>query len=256
MSLGSLYFYSDVLHSSQKVNILLPEPRTIYPHKKEDMEILYLLHGMQGSAHSWVSSSSVERYLYESGRNMAIIIPTMKSNFYTDHKIGDAYFTYIGEELPKIIRSYLHVSHQRDQTYVAGLSMGGYGAIKLALSYPEQFKMAASFSGALGMENTMERAASENEHYLFNFIYGSLKEYINSPNDTTYLLNKCAKNSRMLPKLYISCGTADNLFSANKQFAEKALNLGYQVKFHVEKEMGHAWRFWDLEVEKLLRTLL
>ena len=110
MSLGTLHFYSEVLHSSQTVNIVLPEPRTIYPLPKEDMEVLYLLHGMQGSAHSWVSSSSVERYLYESGRNMAIVIPTMKSNFYTDHKICDAYITYVSDELNKIIEIYIHIS--------------------------------------------------------------------------------------------------------------------------------------------------
>ena len=256
MSLGTLHFYSEVLHSSQTVNIVLPEPRTIYPLPKEDMEVLYLLHGMQGSAHSWVSSSSVERYLYESGRNMAIVIPTMKSNFYTDHKIGDAYFTYVAEELPKIIESYLHISQEREHTYVAGLSMGGYGAVKLALNYPQKFKMAASFSGALGMHNTMERAAEQDMHHLFNFIYGSLEEYTDSINDTSYLLEKCVQDKSPLPNLYISCGTADSLLPANKAFVEKARSLGYQVKFHIEKEMGHAWRFWDLEIEKLLRSLL
>lgn len=256
MSLGTLYFYSEVLHSSQKVNILLPEPRTISPLPMEDMEVLYLLHGMQGSAHSWPSSTSAERYLYESGRNMAVIVPTMKSNFYTDQKIGDAYYTYVAEELPRLVESYLHVSPKREKTYVAGLSMGGYGAMKLALSHPEKYSFGASFSGAVDMAPAVAHAAEGEPHNLFRFIFGSPEEFAGSVDNTRGLLEHCAKTAEQLPRLYLSCGTADALFPANKAFAERAKELGYSVKFHIEKEMGHSWRFWDLEVEKLLRTLL
>jgi len=258
MSLGTLYFYSEVLHSSQKVNIILPEPRTVENMPMEDMEVLYLLHGAQGSAHSWVSSSSVERYLYESGRNMAVIVPTMKTNFYTDHKIGDQYFTYVSKELPKIVESYLHISPKRENTYVAGLSMGGYGAIKVALYNPERFTMAAAFSGAVGdsVTNIVKRAEAQTERIPIQFIFGTSEEFINSENDTNYLLEKCVAEGKPLPKLYISCGSADSLYDANVAFAKKAKDLGYDVKFHMEKAMGHAWSFWDAEVEKLLRTLI
>ena len=100
------------------------------------------------------------------------------------------------------------------------------------------------------------RAAEGDPHNLFHFIFGSPEEFAGSVDDTRDLLEQCAKTAEQLPRLYLSCGTADSLFPANKAFAERAKELGYSVKFHIEKEMGHSWRFWDLEVEKLLRTLL
>ena len=238
---------------TMKYNVVLPEG---YDDASDRYPVLYLLHGMQGSAHSWPSSTSAERYLYESGRNMTVVVPTMKSNFYTDHKIGDAYYTYVAEELPRLVESYLHISPKREKTYVAGLSMGGYGAMKLALSHPEKYSFGASFSGAVDMSPAVARAAEEDPHNLFHFIFGSPEEFAGSVDDTRDLLEQCAKTAEQLPRLYLSCGTADSLFPANKAFAELAKELGYSVKFHIEKEMGHSWRFWDLEVEKLLRTLL
>ena len=139
---------------------------------------------------------------------------------------------------------------------VAGLSMGGYGAMKLALSHPEKYSFGASFSGAVDMAPAVARAAEGEPHNLFRFIFGSPEEFAGSVDNTRGLLEHCAKTAQQLPRLYLSCGTADALFPANKAFAERAKELGYSVKFHIEKEMGHSWRFWDLEVEKLLRTLL
>lgn len=253
MACGSLYFYSEVLKCSEKVNILFPEPRII-KDVKEDMSVLYLLHGMMGSAYSWLGSSSVERYLYESGKNMIVVMPTMRSNFYTDQKVGWKYFTFVSVELPRLLKSYFRLSPKRENTYVAGLSMGGYGALKCALAYPEQFSFAASFSGATDVAGSYEKSADRKSFY--ENLFGTPEELKGSENNLYHLLDKNAREQAPLPRLYISCGTSDGLFDSNAAFAAKAKSLGYEVKFHKEKDMGHSWRFWDMEAEKLLRTLL
>ncbi|MBR3296011.1 MAG: prolyl oligopeptidase family serine peptidase [Clostridia bacterium] len=254
MSLGRFYFYSDVLHSSQMVSIALQEPKVLLSQEPSEMEILYLLHGAQGSSHSWPSSSNVERFLYESERNMMIVMPTMKTNYYQDHKIGDRYYTYVAEELPKYIESLFNVTHKRENTYVAGLSMGGYGAMKIALRNPEKFCFGASFSGAVDMRKLVKNRIDDNPRY--KPMFGSYEEFENSEDDLEYLLERNVKEGRPLPKLYVSCGTADGLLDSSIYFADKAKSLGYEVKLHKEKMLGHGWRFWDLEAEKLIRTLI
>ena len=254
MSLASFYFYSDVLHSSQKVSIALPEPKTMLEEDKSEMEVLYLLHGAQGSEHSWVSASNVERYLYESERNMAIVIPTMKTNYYTDHKIGDKYYTYIAKELPKIIETYFNVTFKREKTYVAGLSMGGFGAMKVVLNNPEKFCFGATFSGALNIGERIRTGIRPERRY--DMIFGSYEDFIGSESDLYYLLKKNVEENKPLPRLYISCGTADGLLQDSIDFYNEAKKLVYDCKLHKEKMLGHGWRFWDLEVEKLLRTLI
>ena len=107
----------------------------------EEIPVLYLLHGLKGAAHTWTSYTSIERYLYESEKKMVVVMPEMHNNFYTDQAIGWPYLKYVAEELPRIIETYLRVSPKRENTYVAGLSMGGYGAMKIALTYPESLAL-------------------------------------------------------------------------------------------------------------------
>ena len=153
-------FHSQVLDFHQTVHLLVPDAN-IYGAlaggaDTEEIPVLYLLHGLKGAAHTWTSYTSIERYLYESEKKMVVVMPEMHNNFYTDQAIGWPYLKYVAEELPRIIETYLRVSPKRENTYVAGLSMGGYGAMKIALTYPEKFGFAASFSGALDIVKLMQ----------------------------------------------------------------------------------------------------
>lgn len=131
-------FHSQVLDFHQTVHLLVPDAN-IYGAlaggaDTEEIPVLYLLHGLKGAAHTWTSYTSIERYLYESEKKMVVVMPEMHNNFYTDQAIGWPYLKYVAEELPRIIETYLRVSPKRENTYVAGLSMGGYGAMKIALT--------------------------------------------------------------------------------------------------------------------------
>ncbi len=249
-------FHSEVLNFHTTVYVTYPEPElscALEGSSNEERQVLYLLHGMHGGAHSWTSNSNVERYLNESKKNMVIVMPEMGNDFYTDQHIGWKYLTYVGEDLPRIMETFMRISPKRENTYVAGLSMGGYGAMKLALTYPEKFSYAASFSGALDIEKSM--SAPERAH-MANFIFGGADKIKGSDNDLFHLLHQVNQQQKPKPKLYVSCGTADGLFEQNTRFYSEACALGYDAGFHEERAEGHSWRFWDREVEKLLRVLL
>ena len=160
-------FHSQVLDFHQTVHLLVPDAN-IYGCLNNgpdtaDIPVLYLLHGLKGAAHTWTSYTSIERYLYESEKKMVVVMPEMHNNFYTDQAIGWKYLTYVAEELPRIVETFLRVSPKRENTYVAGLSMGGYGAVKMALTYPEKFGFAASFSGAMDIVALMQDDKDKSE---------------------------------------------------------------------------------------------
>ena len=255
-------FHSEVLGFHQTVQILFPDPNIRHlldeGPKTRELPVLYLLHGLRGGAHTWTAYSSVERYLYESGKEMVIVMPEMGNNFYTDQHLGWPYLRYVGEELPRIVETMMHISSKREDTYVAGLSMGGYGAMKLALTYPEKFGHVFSFSGVLDIQSLF--ANPPEDPSLFSnfapFVFGEAEHFAGSANDLFALLEQVDAQGKPKPEIYLSCGSADDLFPASVKMRDAAQARGYAVRFHEERNMGHAWRFWDMEIEKVLRTLI
>ena len=142
-------FRSAVLRRNTAITVILPTPEQENEPIAKDMKVLYLLHGMYGDESSWIRYSNVERYAKDLGGNMAIVMPGVGNSFYQDMVHGERFYTYMTEELPKFIQGLFPVSKKREDTYIAGLSMGGYGAFFLALSRPDLYSAAASFSGAV-----------------------------------------------------------------------------------------------------------
>ena len=154
MALIKCDFYSDALGLSTSMHVILPQQT----HTQIGMEnvtgtglhpTLYLLHGMSDDDSIWLRRTSIERYVASLG--IAVVMPQVHRSFYTDMAEGGQYWTFISEELPKLARSFFPLSPKREDNFVAGLSMGGYGAFKLALRKPDQYAAAASLSGALDM---------------------------------------------------------------------------------------------------------
>lgn len=250
------HFGSQTLGFSVAAHILFPEPHIVaLKQAEEGLAVLYLLHGLHGSCADWHAMTSVERYLYESEKPLCIVIPEVSNNFYTDQYLGWNYLTYIGEELPKVVSRFVRVSPSREKTFVAGLSMGGYGALKLALTYPEKYSYAASFSGALDIVD-LTRANAGLLGDAAEYIFGPESQREGGRDDLFALLGQSAESGAPRCDFYVSCGTADDLLSHSQRFTRRARELGYCVRHHEERAMGHAWRFWDMEVEKLIRTLL
>ena len=117
--------------------------------------MLYLLHGLSDDHTAWLRYTSVERYAAAAG--LAVVMPAVNRSFYANEASGGRYWDYVAEELPQIVGNFFRVSQDPADTYVAGLSMGGYGAMKLALTHPDRFAAAATLSGALDLDELSSR---------------------------------------------------------------------------------------------------
>ena len=226
-------FKSEVLNSGTSVNIILPERRD--PDKP--LPVMYLLHGYTDDESAWCRQTSVERYARY--RNTAIVMPNAYNSFYTDMKNG-VYncYSYITEELVPFCRESFNLSPRREDTFVAGLSMGGYGAFKLALLKPEMFSAAASFSGAMDME----RIANDRD---MTMVFDSPVK--GSVNDLFHLAENIGA---VKPRLYQWCGTEDFLYADNVKFRDFMQKLDFDYTYK-EGSGDHDWKCWDDQVRKV-----
>lgn len=218
-----------------------------YPYRSHRYQVLYLLHGHSGDNQDWVTHTNIINYAQE--RQLAVIMPSAWDSFYCDMAYGKAFWAYISEELPYFIESMFPVSTRREDTFVAGLSMGGYGAMKLGLHHPERFCAAASLSGVLDLSRgeDLEGIADTMRNV---FGTGPVKE-----DDLMYVLERGVRSGVKLPDLYVACGTADFLYQQNQNFLNKAKSLNVPVKYEEEAEAGHEWSFWDTYIRRVLDWL-
>lgn len=207
--------------------------------------VLYLLHGRSDDDHAWLYNTSLNRYV--SGKKVAILMPQVHLSYYTDMAHGENYWTFISEEFPQKMQRLFRLSTKREETFVAGLSMGGYGALKLASSFPEKFNAAASFSGAIDVVDLWEKDSNRNDS--FTRIFGSLEELRGSDNDLIHLFTKLSDNEEA-PAFFISCGTEDFLIENNRAFYEQ-FNNRMDITY-LEEPGDHNWDFWDRHIQKAL----
>lgn len=211
---------------------------------------LYLLHGLSDDHTIWSRRTSIERYAAAYG--LAVIMPQVDRSFYTDMKYGSRYWTFLTEELPSIAHSFFPLSDRREDTFVAGLSMGGYGAFKWALSYPEKFAAAASLSGALDMAGHIKAPVIKPPDDLFRLIYGD-GDISGTKSDLLWLL-KQADQSSMKPKLYQACGLDDFLLQDNRNFTEACRATSFELT-SIYDEGSHEWSYWDAHIQQVLEWL-
>ncbi|WP_440912121.1 alpha/beta hydrolase, partial [Enterococcus innesii] len=152
--------YSNVLEMEVMIDVILPQSTkkkigTQSQSTGTDLPVLYLLHGMNGNHSVWQRRTSIERYAAE--YQLAVIMPSTDLGWYTDTTYEMKYWTFIAEELPQICHElFPQLTQKREKTFAAGLSMGGYGAVKLGLRKPDQFAAVASLSGALALAERMD----------------------------------------------------------------------------------------------------
>ena len=247
MALIHLNYFSEVLNVQTPVDVILPEMKqgigVDAAGGNELPKVLYLLHGYSDDQTIWQRRTSIERYAAK--YNLAVIMPGVNHSFYCNEVYGERYWDYVSEELPRVIRGFFRVSDKPEDTFVAGLSMGGYGAMKLALNFPERFGAAASFSGAVDI------AASSKRHpHNWKRITGG-KSIRGTENDLFHMMKENA-DAPAKPRLYVSCGTADFLYGHHQKFVPALRKLGWDVTAHDEPDAVHEWGFWDREIAKFL----
>lgn len=244
--------FSNVLNMDVGVNILLPQSTSRRPRpQKDDVPVLYLLHGMGGNQTVWSRRSSIERYVRE--QEIAVVMPSTELGFYTDTRYGMAYWRFVADELPEIIHElFPQITTKREKTFAAGLSMGGYGAVKLGLKRPERFAAVASLSGALSLGEQPESLLEAGSREYWEGIFGPLEEIAGSENDPIQMIAEV--DPQAAPKFFVCCGKEDGLFPASQYFVHKAGQRDLDVTF--EDGPGvHNWDFWDQWIQRVLEWL-
>lgn len=275
MALIHLNFDSKYLSGSTDVNILLPdcarsqEPAAFYGSGKK-YPVLWLLHGTFGDYSDWLRKTNVE--LYAGEKNLIVVMPSAQNTDYAnwpDFGTGYRAFDYLTEELMPLVYGWLPASDRREDNFIAGLSMGGRGAIAYAWAYPEKFSVMYSMSC---VPQDMRPAAAElesgapaptpwaqldrdrNRARLRNA--GGLEAYLASPQNIWDRAAEVAARSDV-PRMIFSCGTADFVMYRDfRTFREYADRIGLKAEFHEVEGYNHEWRFWEQEIQRAIDIFL
>ena len=257
MSLLNVHFYAETLGMSTQMSVILPEhgqPHSPGETARRDGTIptLYLLHGIGDDHTAWQRYTSIERYAAQ--KQLAVVMPATYFGWYTDMYRGYDYFTYIARELPEICRAmFPMLSQKREDTWAAGASMGGYGALKMGLRAGETFSRVASLSGPLDVCGVARNTDKENELFRED-VFGPAEKAAGSLNDL-FQAAEDSKDSPWKPDVYIWCGTEDVLYRQNTRMRDHLRGLGYQLTYG-ESAGDRQWEAWDEEIQAVLHWLL
>ena len=235
--------------------------RILYPVKYYAAErsntrfpVLYLLHGLTGHSSDWLEKTRVAGYATH--YDLFIVMVEGGNGWYTDSATvpADKFESYILSELIPDVEKRFRVSTQREGRAIAGLSMGGYGAMKFGLKHPEMFAMAASMSGAFGAASWTEKELKDPGVIRDSLLqtFGAADSPTRAANDVFKLAREVsAKKIAPLPYLYFDCGTEDFLFNNNRELASLFVELKIPHEYR-QLPGTHAWPYWDAQVQAIL----
>ena len=233
--------------------IILPA-RYSAENSSERFPVVYLLHGLTGHFDNWTDKTRIAR-LAESA-NFIIVTPEGEDGWYTDSatKPADKYESHIIKELiPEIDKRFRTVA-DREHRIVAGLSMGGFGALKFGLKYPDIFVLAGSFSGAIGAATITEKTVPGAIGKTIDAIFGPDGSDVRKGNDPFAIIRSATpEQTKRFPFLYLDCGTEDFLFQNNREFDSLLIEKKVPHEFR-ELPGAHNWTYWDAQVEEFLQV--
>lgn len=256
-------YFAEPLLRSTTFSLILPNDgmkMSIEGNKnyEREMKTLYLLNGFFGSSLDWAHRGLAEEMA--SKYNIAIVLPSGENSFYVNSKgMGSNYADFIGRDLVNYVHKTFGLSNKREDVFVGGLSMGGFGAIHTALSFPEQFGGAFGLSSGLiinkikGLEPGMKYEMADFDTY--TRIFGELAGLDTSEVNPEYLVKRLKEEGREIPPIYMSCGTEDFLIEQNREFRDFLSREG--VAFTYEESSGvHDWKYWREHLEPAIKWML
>lgn len=255
MALFQGNFYSKQLARSAEFYILLPNDIPYIAednnHFKRTCKSLYLLHGYTGTNKDWLMGSSIQEL--SSRYNLAVIMPSGENSFYLDQKgTGKAYCQYVGRELVEYVTKTFGLSGKKEDNFIGGLSMGGFGAIHTGLYFPETFGKIIALSSALiihNIKNRMEEFEDGIADYdYYRSVFGDLNQLEHSSNNPEVLIRNLKSQGKDIPSIYMACGTEDFLIEENRAFHRFLLEENMDVTY-IESAGVHDWKFWSQYLE-------
>lgn len=249
---GTYQLDSKLMGRRMPYHVILPAAYHTKTESGRRYPVIYLLHGLTGNFTNWPTKTPLAEYASE--LDAVIVSVEGENGWYTDNlvKDGQAYESYIIRELiPEVDKKFRTLS-RRDMRSIAGLSMGGYGAIKFGIKYPEMFYIVGSFSGALGAASYDDRSRPSLANTIAE-IMGPVGSETRKSNDIFFLIrNATPEKLKELPFIYFDCGTEDFLFKTNREFADLLLEKKLPHEFR-QLPGAHNWQYWNAQVDEFLR---
>ncbi len=245
-------FYMPSLGRTKELSVLLPKN---YDARKR-FPVLYLLHGHGGDHTNWTKLTKLTTYV--ESMPLIIIMPDAENSWYVNSATveHDRFEDYLVSDLPRYVQQKYSIDTSKQA--IAGLSMGGYGAVMLALKHPTQFRFAGSLSGALSYPRDMHDTTRPAERSLVPSLrraFGETNNGVRAEHDVFHLVRQSSKDP--VPYIYLVIGTADgfrNFLPANRALGDLLRASGIAYEYH-ETPGGHNWQYWDREIQPLLKRL-
>lgn len=243
------------------VNVILPVDKMTFPgmpvREDKPYKTLYLLHGVFGNYTDWVCGTRIQRFAEE--HDLAVVMPSGENAFYVDQPDGHhRYGEFVGQELVELTRKMFPLSHKREDTFIGGLSMGGYGALRNGLKYNDTFGHITALSSAIHLEEIASRTSDDcfflDSKSYAESCFGDLSKLLESDKNPRYLIRQLKAAGKEIPKIYMACGESDSLLQANQDMVKFLKEENVDVTFEMGPG-GHEWDFWDTYIQKAIDWL-
>lgn len=252
MALIQVNYMSRALYRIVPLNVILPVDRfdaatnRYLASENHKFKTLYLLHGLLGNYTDWISQTRIQKWAEE--KNLAVVMPSGDNSFYFRSRTPwNDYESFIGDELVSITRKMFPLSDKREDTFIAGLSMGGYGALRNGIVFSDTFGYIAGLSSAIHIfEDTSEEADIG--------LFDNLEEASKTDLNPWVAVKDMISDKRSIPKFYMACGTRDEFLGINRDFRDYLRSNDIDVTWD-EEDYGHEWDFWDSQIKKVLDWL-
>lgn len=235
MAIMNLTHKSQALGKQTNVIVMLPDKI------EGELKILYLLHGLSDNQEDWLYKTTVYRDVLNNG-SFAVVCPDGGKSFYCNMKSNYKYYDYVSKELPDFVEKLIPFSGKREDRYIAGLSMGGYGALKIAMKNPERYFAAASFSGVTDVKY---------RYAISSFDMSAIYDDSIPDHEDLFYLSKKLNSAEIKPEIYQWCGTEDFMYEDNVRFKNHMNTLDFKYTYK-ESAGTHTWIYWDEQISHVI----
>lgn len=263
MALMHITYFSAALAGQNEFYLALPNDVPPFmaganPHYQRPMKTLMLLHGYSGGSADWITGSSVQELAVQ--YNLAVIMPNGRNSFYLNQEATGAQFAdFVGEELLSYARKTFQLSDKREDTFIGGYSMGGFGALHTGLAYSHNYSKIAALSSAL-IIHQLKEMSPEDANPMANYAYyasvfGDLKTAESRDCNPEMLIRQKLENGEPIPEIFMACGSEDMLVETNRVFRDFLKENGIAAQYH-ESTGVHDWKFWNQYLEPAIQWML